>query len=336
MVGPYAAEEMLPLMAQVLGEGTGARRADVWLRVGGELRPAASWPSGNGSPVGVLAIRGEDLPAIAGADQTLPVRHQGELLGALSVAMPPAEPITPTQHKLLADLASQAGLVLRNARLIEELRASRTRLVAAQDQERRRLERNIHDGAQQQLVALSVRLGLAETMVERDPAKAREMLGDLKGATQTALEDLRELARGIYPPLLADQGLIAALGAQARRAAVPVTVEADGVGRYPQEVEAAVYFCCLEALQNVAKYAEASRVSLRLSGGDGSVSFSLDDDGKGFDPRMGRLGTGLQGMADRLAALGGGLEIRSERGEGTSISGRVPARRLDTVDRAIE
>jgi signal transduction histidine kinase len=161
MVGTHAAEDMLPRMAQVLGEGTGARRADVWLKVGSELRPAASWPSGDSSPAGPLGIRGEELPQISGVDQALPVRHHGELLGALAVAMPHSEPLTPTQQKLLADLASQAALVMRNAKLIEELRASRTRLVAAQDQERRRLERNLHDGAQQQLVALAVKVKLA-------------------------------------------------------------------------------------------------------------------------------------------------------------------------------
>jgi len=229
-------------------------------------------------------------------------------------------------EKLLSDLAAQAGLVLRNARLIEEVRASRKRLVAAQDQERRRLERNLHDGAQQQLVALKVRLGLAMATVEKDPAGARSMLGDLEDAAQEALEELRDLARGIYPPLLADRGLPAALEAQARKSAVPVRVDPDGIGRYDQEAEAAVYFCCLEALQNVAKYAEASATSIRLWSEDGSLAFSVRDDGRGFDPEARRYGTGLQGMADRLAALGGSLEVSSAPGEGTTVSGRVPAR----------
>ena len=158
----------------------------------------------------------------------------------------------------MQDLASQAGLVLRNVRLIEELRSSRRRLVAAQDDERRKIERNLHDGAQQQLVALAVQLKLARTMVERDPAKAAALLDTLQGSATDALEDLRDLARGIYPPLLADKGLATALEAQARKAVVPVTVEADGVGRFPADVESAVYFSCLEALQNVAKYADAA------------------------------------------------------------------------------
>ncbi len=127
--------------------------------------------------------------------------------------------------------------MLRNVRLIEELRASRRRLVAAQDDERRRLERNIHDGAQQQLVALSIKLGLAESLVDGDPDKARELMSSLRAESAEALENLRDLARGIYPPLLADQGLASALTVQARKSPAPVTVESDGIGRYRQDVE---------------------------------------------------------------------------------------------------
>src|SRR5439155_3011466 len=137
---------------------------------------------------------------------------------------------------------------------------SRMRLVAAQDKERRRLERNLHDGAKQQLVALAVKVKLAQVVAGRDPQKTEAILTEVQTDAQDALENLRDLARGIYPPLLADQGLVAALQAQARKAAVPVTVEAAVIARYPQEAEAAVYFCCLEAMQNVAKYAEASSV----------------------------------------------------------------------------
>ena len=167
---------------------------------------------------------------------------------------PPSEPLTPTETKLLSDLASQVGLVLRNVRLtselqarLEELKASRQRLVAAQDEERRRLERNLHDGAQQQLVALGVQLGLAHKLASEGAPQVAGLLERLRVQAVDALDDLRDLARGIYPPLLADQGLATALGAQARKSAVPVDVKADGVGRYPQDVESAVYFCTLEA-----------------------------------------------------------------------------------------
>jgi signal transduction histidine kinase len=213
--------------------------------------------------------------------------------------------------------------VLRNVRLIEELRASRQRLLAAQDEERRKLERNLHDGAQQQLVALQVQLRLAEQLVGRDAERQRELLGRLKEATGQALEDLRDLARGIYPPLLADRGLPAALEAQARRAPVPVEVEPDGVGRHERDVESAVYFCVLEALNNVAKYAGATRAVVRLSEAEGGMRFEVEDDGRGFDPRRTGYGTGLQGMADRLEAIGGTLDVRSAPGEGTTVTGHV-------------
>jgi signal transduction histidine kinase len=318
----YASDDVLPRMAQILSGATGASAATVWLRIGNELQPAetAGDPAVDPAP---MPLRGDALPELP-ADLAAEVRHQGELLGALSVSMPANDPLDPGRGKLVRDLASQAGLVLRNVRLIEELRASRQRLVAAQDEERRKLERNLHDGAQQQLVALSVQLKLAQTMVDRDAAKAGELLTTLQGTAAQAIEDLRDLARGIYPPLLADRGLPAAIEAQARRAAVPVTVESDGIGRYPQDVEAAVYFSCLEALNNVAKYAGATAATVSLTQPDGQLLFSVVDDGRGFDASGTTYGTGLQGMADRLDAVGGGLRVDSRPHEGTTITGWVP------------
>jgi signal transduction histidine kinase len=308
----YAAEDVLPRMAQVMAAGTGAEIAVVWLRVGAALQPAAVFPA-------------DTAPPAHPPDDAVEVLHQGERLGALSVSMPPSDPMDPARHKLVEDLAAQAGLVLRNVRLIEELRASRQRLVSAQDEERRKLERNIHDGAQQQLVALAVQLKLARTMLDRDPAKTGEILDGLQARAGDALEDLRDLARGIYPPLLADKGLPTALEAQARKAAVPTTVTNDGVTRYPQDVEAAVYFSCLEAMNNVAKYAEASSASVTLKQTDGHLTFVVTDDGQGFDPQATGYGTGLQGIADRLDAIGGTLRVASRPGAGTTITGTVPA-----------
>ena len=308
----YAADDVLQRMAQVLGEAVGADAATVWLGAEGRERPVATWPPD--------AHLDDDLP-----DSAVAVRHQGAVLGALSVRMPPRDPMTPAKERLIRDLAGQTGLVLRNAKLIEDLKASRQRLVAAQDEERRRLERNIHDGAQQQLVAIAVKMKLAGSLVGRDDERANAMLAELQGDANQTLEDLRDLARGIYPPLLADKGLGAALESQARKSTFPIDIEADGVGRYPQETEAAVYFSCLEALQNVTKYANASRAIVRLAQTDGSLTFEVVDDGVGFDPASASTGTGLQGIADRLAALGGEVRIRSTLGEGTTVAGRLPA-----------
>jgi signal transduction histidine kinase len=326
----YANEELLPRMARALGEGTGAARADVWVRVGDELRAESAWPEVAEAPPPRAMSSSEERIATASAFFE-PVRHRDELLGALSIEKRAGESLSATEEKLVQDLAAQAGLVMRNAALtedlldtIEQLRTSRQRLVTAQDEERRKLERNLHDGAQQQLVALTVKLGLLERLVERDPAQAASIAGQLQGDATEALEELRDLARGIYPPLLADQGLAAALGSQARKSAVPVTIEADGVGRYAREAEAAVYFSCLEALQNVAKYASASRATVRLTDGDGRLRFEVTDDGVGFDAATSSHGTGLQGIADRLAALDGSMEIRSTPGGGTTLAGSLP------------
>jgi signal transduction histidine kinase len=316
-------------MARALGEGTLAARAAVWVRVGEELRPEARWPedASPGDPRPITAAEPDASPSSVFE----PVRHQGELLGGLSIEKKPGDPITAAEEKLVRDLAAQAGLVMRNVVLteqlrdhIEQLRASQKRLVSAQDEERRRLERNLHDGAQQQLVALAVKLRLAEQLAERDPAEARNMLANLQTETGEALENLRDLARGIYPPLLADKGLVAALESQARKSVIPVTIAASGVGRYPQDAEAAVYFSCLEALQNVAKYAEASAATVSLSDGDGRLRFEVTDDGVGFRQDATSYGTGLQGIADRLAALDGSLEVRSTPGVGTTVAGVVP------------
>ncbi len=318
----YSSEDVLPRMAQLVGEATRARAARVWLRVGRELHAAATWPPDLPTATSLQTEPGR-LPELRG-EEAFEVRHQGELLGGLSVEPSPSDPMTPAKRRIVRDLASQAGFVLRNVRLIEELRASRQRLVAAQDEERRRLERNIHDGAQQQLVALTVKLRLLEQIAGRDPAKATEIATQLQAKATAALDDLRDLARGIYPPLLADKGLPAALEAQARKLRVPVSVDAGDLGRFSQDVEAAVYFSCLEALQNVTKYAEASKVKISLARSDGRLSFAVTDDGVGFDPASASHGSGLQGIADRLDALGGTFEIVSTVGEGTAVNGSMP------------
>ena len=319
VAGAYANEDVLPRLAQVLAEGTGATRTSVWIRRAGEAVAAATWPPS------------ESALGIGVADRVAEVRHQGETLGELTVKKRPGEPFTPVEEKLLNDLAAQAGQVLRNVRLTSELqarldeisaqavelRASRQRIVSVQDAERRRLERNIHDGAQQHLVALAVKLRLAATLVKRDPAKAQRLLKELDTQTAEARQTLRDLAQGIYPPALRERGLVEALQPHAQ-------VTADGVGRYDPELEAGVYFCCLEAVQNATKYANASQVLIKLRQQNGHLTFDVIDDGVGFDPKGVATGTGVQYMKDRVASLGGRLSLESQPGRGTTVSGLLP------------
>ena len=324
-----ATEQIMARMARVLAEGTSARRADVWLVVGDEVRAAASWPQDDTPPDPRPIVDGV-LPSLGDVTASCPVRHQGELLGALAVTKPPNETLSPTEEKLLSDLAAQAGLVLRNVRLtaelvaqLEELQASRERIVKAGDEARRQLERNIHDGAQQELVALRVKLTVAQRMAEQGKPVAA-LLEQINANANDAIENLRALARGIYPPLLASEGLAAALRAQADRAPIEIEIRSDDIGRFPKELEAAVYFCCLEALQNAAKYGGDCRAVVEVVREDDQLRFTVRDDGPGFDPRTQGRGAGTQNMTDRVEALGGTLVIDSAPGAGTTVSGSIP------------
>src|SRR5262245_40895896 len=336
----YASDDVLPRVARVIAEGTSAMRAEVWLRVGDELRPAASWPDAEVPP----PIAFPDGPLPIEGDRVAAVRHHGELLGAIAVHKRASEPITPGEAELVDRLADQAGLILANARLTAdlearldqiavqagELRASRQRIVTAQDEERRRLERNIHDGAQQHLVALAVKLRLAKTAIAADPTHGRAMLEEIGGEIDAALDTLRALALGIYPPLLEEQGIAPALAAQYVRSGLPVHMNADATGRYPIEIEAAVYFAALEALQNAAKYAHATEIAITITPDDGGLRFSVRDDGVGFDPARSGEGSGLTGIRDRLAVFGGDATVESGPGKGTVVRGRVPISEVRT------
>ncbi len=291
MAGQLDADAALDRMAAVLGAATGAERVEVWVLVGAALSPRSLWPAGaEPGTAPAMVTRTAGLAAPGPAARAIGVYHHDELLGAITLAKAKNEPVTAAEDTLLTDLASQAGLVLRNVRLtaelqatIDDLRASRRRLVQAQDDERQRIERNLHDGAQQQLVALSVHLSLLDAAAG-DPAEVRELAGQLRSGLRAAVEDLRALARGIYPPVLAAQGLRAALQAQADRAPMPVLVNADGIGRYSRDAETTLYFCILEALQNTAKYAQASLTTVTLNHAGSTLAFTVTDDGTGFNP----------------------------------------------------
>jgi signal transduction histidine kinase len=330
VTGTYAAEELPTRMAKVLADGTGAEWTQVWLAVGDDLALAATWP-----PT-APAASGKDLH-IPGAEapgrRSLSVRQAGQLLGVLVVQERSQVPLTAVEERLFAGLADQAGLVLRGARLraelsrrgvelsarAEELRVSRQRLVDAHDAERSRLERDIHDGAQQHLVALAVNLRLAHTLLDRSPERAAQILAEQEAAAVETVETLVSLSRGIYPRLLSDAGLPAALDAAAHSSPLDVVVTQDGVGRYAANVEAAFYFCALEALQNAAKHAQATRVQIDLVGAPDALTLTVEDDGVGFDAATTRSGSGLANMRDRIESVGGALVVEGARKSGTRV-----------------
>ena len=236
----------------------------------------------------------------------------------------------------LADVARsfnvmQRGLIERealrdeNVGLVDELEASRARIVASSAEARRKVERDLHDGAQQHLVLLKLKLGMVERELRKDPEAAARMAGTALEDLDRALAELRDLAHGIYPQVLTSDGLPAALQQAADQAAIPTTLSANGTGRYRPELEAAVYFCCLEALQNAAKYAgEGATATVTLSDQNGELRFEVADDGAGFDADAAAESSGLQGMSDRIGALRGELRIDSARGQGTRVAGSVP------------
>jgi signal transduction histidine kinase len=314
LAGIYSMDEVLPRMVEVIAEGLRCRAAAVMLD--GSARVAAGWPPG------------ADLPADP-PSQIAEVRHQGEMHGSLAIWTHAGEVLNKSEQRVLSDLALQAGLVLHNARLsaelerrLEELRASRLRLVSAQDHERRRLERDLHDGAQHDLVALRMKLGLAESVARTSSSQLAAVLAELRDDTAATLENIRRLSRGLYPPLLESQGLAAALTAHARRVPVPVQVHACEK-RFSYDIETAVYFCCVEALQNAAKHACARQAWVSIEEAAGELRFEIRDDGQGFDVARTDGGSGLQNIRDRVDALGGSFAIRSGP-HGTRIEGAVP------------
>jgi signal transduction histidine kinase len=328
-------DELLSRVPRLIVDGTGASTAALWVRSDVGFRIAASEPAD--APQRHLGS--DDVFVDPDADYSVPVFHDGELLGGLSLVKPSGESVTPPEQELLADLASGLGLALRNARLtaqlrlqIAELEASRERVLAASDAARRALENDLDSGPQQTLVAVKVKLGPIRKRAEHlGASKAANLLAQLETAAGDAIASVREFAGGIYPPLLEAEGLAVAIGQQARSSTVPVQVHGDGVGRHPRDIEAAIYFSVLEALQNTAKYAEANSATVTLGERDGAVTFEVRDDGSGFDAATVSRGAGLTGIADRLDTVGGTVEVESAPGQGTCITGTVPIEQFVTV-----
>lgn len=305
MAGALSVDDVLPKMAEAAAQGVGARTACVTLFLAdGEKRVARcpdspSDPSNKTNPM---------------SSRSLPISYRGDDIGELAIVKSPGEPVIPAEDKLLRDLAFQAGLVLHNVRLTLELqarlaeissqaaqlRSSRQRLVSAQDSERQRLEQMIHDGAERDLAAMTAELSGVPDAIARHPQEGIAVLERVLNQANNTLEGLRDLARGVYPPLLRDGGLSAALEAQANKAEQPVALDIGALRRYPSEVEAAVYFCCLEALHGATG---PSRI--RVAANNGHLDFSVAGT---------RLREGVfQQLEDRVEALGGRLKAEGER-----------------------
>jgi signal transduction histidine kinase len=326
---PVPASELLTVVAELLGQGTGADRANAWLRVGSELRVAASWPpTEEPTPPAVAVEQAETVPD---ADLAVPVRDGDELLGLLAITKLRGDHVTARDAELASSLAAQAGVVLRNARLAAELQdslvalnASRQRLVTAHAEERRRLERDLHDGVQQQLLGLKAKTAAARARLDAgDHERASAILLGLTHDADASIGSLRDMARGVHPPLLTERGLRAALAEQARDAPLEVHVDAAELGRLPVAIETAIYFTCLEAVTNTIKHAAATRCDIRLASTDEAVTFAVCDNGCGFDATAINDNGGLMSMRDRVTALGGQLVVDSRPGHGTRIQGRL-------------
>ncbi|WP_203336637.1 sensor histidine kinase [Nocardioides limicola] len=310
-------EEVLAEAVRLLVETTGAERAEIRTKFGS----VSEFASG----AGVTPPR----PVMHSA----PIAFTGELLGEVRLFATRNDPLPPSDEALLRQVAAMLGPVLRNARLtrdlhdrINDLRESRQRIVTVHDQARRALERDIHDGAQQNLLSLRIRLGLAATMAEQDGSAAGtiEALSTAAAEAEAAIAQLRDIARGLFPPMLAEQGVVEALRTHALSAPVQVEVVAPELGRLSADVEAAIYFCCLEAIHNACKHAHPSRIRIDIGSSEQVVRFTVADDGTGFDTATAPRGTGLTNMRDRVDGLGGSVSVDSTPGGGTVVRAELP------------
>lgn len=321
-------EELIDRIPQLIAEGTQAAEVALWIHTDSWFSTASTWPRSDVTRH--LNLGGSFLDP--DGDYSVPVFHDGELLGGISLVMERGDALTSVEQDLVDDLAGGMGLALRNARLtatlrdqVAQLEASRERVLAAADAARRALERDLDSGPQQQLVALKVKLGPTRKLAELAGAeRTAEILQQLETDAGAAIRAVRDFAGGIYPPLLEAEGLVVAIKHHAQQAAMPVSVAGDGVGRFSRDVEAAIYFAVLEALQNTAKYAGAKAVSVALTYTGTNLAFEVRDDGAGFDVATADRGAGLDGMADRLDTVGGSVEIDSRPGHGTIVSGSIP------------
>ena len=320
VAGATAVSEVMARLGDPAVRGTGISQALTDALEGTSLVIAHRLPEGGYADA---AGRGVALPPEGSDRAVIPLEAADEPVAVLI-----HDASRDAERELVRAVSAAAALTLENERLatelrakVEEVSASRARIVESADAARRRLERDLHDGAQQRLVALALSLRMLGSKLEDDP-EARQELDSSRTELDLALDELRELARGLHPSVLSDRGLPAALDALARRAPLPVDLEVTADERLPEPVESAFYFVVAEALTNVAKYADATRARVNVTRDDGQVLVEVSDDGVGgADPGA---GSGLRGLRDRVAALGGRLEVDSRRGSGTTVRAAIP------------
>ena len=312
--------------------------AELLRDLAGEIRRGLdlTWTRVSLEPPGGQADAAPDGPVVDGTvvDGTaagepaaiVPIEHRGTALGRIECGPRTDGPLLAEDRRLLAYFAAQAAVGVHNLYLAAELAASRSRIVAGQDAERRRIQAVLHDGVQQEIVALSAKAGLVRQQLLRGEAAAADGLAEMQRDLATTLQDVREIAYTIHPPVLSDRGLLEAIEAQSTRLAVPMAVRADpglrGV-RFAAQIEATAWYVLAEALSNVVKHAKASEVEVSLVRQDGTLGLVIRDDGCGFDPGRPR-GLGLTGLSDRLDTVGGSVTISSEAGLGTSVCVSIP------------
>jgi len=310
-----APEDLLAGIATTVANAVGASEVVVWVGDEERLLPAAAWPSAVDDPARTL----NDLHRPRW--QLRPVTHHGTVVGAVALRKPAGESLTVAEDRLLSDLVAQTALVIVQQRQAQDLQAAARRIVTAEDVARRRIERNLHDGAQQRLLTVGLELGVLAERATADPSLAAHVR-DVRTHLLDATAELRDLARGLYPMVLTEQGLGAALEALADRSPVPVKLLVELDDRLPREIEAATYFLVSEALTNAARHADARLVTVCVTKVDAGVRVNVSDDGRGGANRS--VGGGIQGVTDRLAALGAWLQVDSPVGGGTQIQTVLP------------
>jgi len=322
--GTESATGLLDRTARRIADGTGAQRVAIWVAEGDSLKPAGWWPEDQ--PPAEESRWGDLI------GHMVPIESPHERLGALTVEKHRGDSLTLTEQRLIDDLAGSAASVLTNLALqndlsdrAEELAVSRRRMMEVQNLERRRMERGLDEGAQQLVVSLKVKLNVASRLAHSEASEPlAQMLESMSADAQQAINQIKSLARGLYPALLEEEGLVAAVRSIAEIAPVPVEVRSNGVDRFQGELEAAAFFSISEAITNAAKHGGGTPVTVKISQTEGRLEVEVSDQGQGFDRATAQMGSGLRNISDRIDAVGGSFTIESNPGIGTRVKASLP------------